>query len=342
MTACEIRDYLSYGVEPYLGPSLLRAGSLHGVPPWMANISDADYVLLEFRLGEFDDSIDFSWAYEPRPLIAPMGVSGGPWPAIEHFSRAWVQADSALASITSIAFEADNCHEQVSASPAIFFELIGSERHRYLETARRLCGIFLVEPSSKVQRALDYCISLAPPGVAPTYLGLMLSRPQAPIRIDLQLGVGSSAILGYLTKVKWPGKREPVRAFLDNMTRCFPDLAPYVAFDILDGVQPRLGLEYILGEGQAGNSSQAAAVVRHLIGLGLCSPAKGEALLAWPGYALAHRAGRSSFPANNFVLSGGVDCFRRYLSHVKIVFEQHSVSAKAYLNCSHSLIRPQP
>jgi len=89
-----------------------------------------------------------------------------------------------------------------------------------------------------------------------------------------------------------------------------------IDFDVGEGIGPTVGMHFRTGEHLADER-----LLRDLVDLGLCTPAKRRALLAWPRIDIV-RLWKRGWPCR----------FERYLNHIKTTCAAGEVSeAKAYL-----------
>ncbi|MGU3495483.1 hypothetical protein ACLBXM_15675 [Xanthobacteraceae bacterium A53D] len=336
MQGCSVREYLAYGVMPFLHGPFARDLARQNVSPWIRDVAQASYVLLEFRLGQSDAAVDLCWGCDRQMLAAPGPQAAALWPAITRFCQMWVRGDKGFSEISSLVFEADDSPPH--APPALFFMLEEDTRDGYPALLKALSDVFSLRLDAAVDGTVRRCLQAAVRTAHIPYIGLMLSRDHAPVRMGVRVG-GPDAILRYVDAIGWTGPHAALARFIDTMSRRFDGLQPYVAFDVLDGVQPRLGLEYIFAETRPGRHTPVGAVIDHLVELGLCSPPERDALNHWPGTAIDQRTDQAGSLTHRFLAREPTGFFCRSLAHLKIVFTPNGLQAKAYLECSRMDVR---
>ena len=185
------------------------------------------------------------------------------------------------------------------------------------------------------------CVEACPGGALVSHVGLMLGREPACLRINVAR-VAQDDRPAYLTAVGWPGPVQEaqelmagVSSHLDGMTLCL---------DVGETVRARLGLECLL-DAPPPDEVRWERLLDELVERGWCTPAKGAALLAWPGVDTPVAA-RGSWPPAlvRDSLMRPADHFtslERRISHVKIDWRPGcEVQAKGYLQARHTWLRP--
>lgn len=162
-----------------------------------------------------------------------------------------------------------------------------------------------------------------PRGVEVPYLGVMLPRPEAAVRIYLR-GLAGDALPRYLRSVGWPGRPGELAAAHDLAGPDRP-AAGMIHVDVAGEVLPRMGIEHTLARPpQLRGVLEEQAFLRRLVSRGACTEAKHAGLLAWPGY----RCGTLPHELWQSVLARRVNC-------VKTVCGPAGPEAKGYLLAYH-------
>jgi hypothetical protein len=181
------------------------------------------------------------------------------------------------------------------------------------------------------------CAREVPGSARLLYAFSLLSRGVEAVRLEI-LGLGPAETRDYLTRIAphvLPMAAE-LSPFLQGMEN------PHLSFDIGGGagsdVLPRIGLEGAFPR-QPRREPRWAEILGRLVEQGLCSPAKRDAVLAWPGYDSFWTA-----PDRWPVEAVGVGGFCvRFLSHLKVVGEPgRPPLAKAYLGLRHLVPSQEP
>ena len=158
-------------------------------------------------------------------------------------------------------------------------------------------------------------------------IGVLLPRDASTIRLCV-LGLRGAELGVYLESIAWPGclvSVDRVRRALAGPDGGGPILS-LVHLDVRGAVLPRVGIEYRFARRpQVRGIVQERPFFDRLVELGLCTIAKRDAVLAWPGIA-ADVLRHERWPS----------VVGRRLNHVKIVHDGRRLLAKAYLRVVHA------
>lgn len=253
------------------------------------------------------------------------------WEQVRRLCARWADPSSPLAgSIRGVwlEFDAPGAHEPADVPlPGVFVKLEPSAPagpERALEAV--LAALPGVSPMPGSVRAFRRCVEELPAGAYVSYLGSFAPRGTDAVRLCL-VGIVEDALPGYLARVGWPGDPRALADLLRSVGA--PDgrrLHPGPGMLHLDvggdGVQPRIGLEYVLERGgQISGRLRETGFLDRLVELGLCTAAKRDGLLAWPGYSF-----------ENFAHELWPSLVKRRVNHVKLVYEEgRPPEAKGYL-----------
>ena len=295
----------------------------------------------EVRLAEDAAAVDLGLAIEPEDEAAKTLAGRTPgaldtagaeaWRRLRNFAVAWTEPGSLLSRWVPFLFlELDAVSAGRSVpEPSVFVALDsplgaphggGGSRARGAdvtlavsqEAARHLLGAPL---AGALCEQVVACFDAVPEGSHVLHLGAMLGRGAAGVR--LSLSIARDELPAYLARIGWD---HPV----GDLDRCLerygqvPDRVQ-LDFDVAEAIQPRLGVGL-----QPSRPEGWPILLDRLVGDGLCTPERGEALLAWPG-AETRRLPGYGFPCR----------IRRATSHAKISLEPgRPLEAKAYFSAS--------
>lgn len=291
--------------------------------------------------------------YDAQCIPSSM-METGEWVKIQQFAKNWENPDSGLRGVLDIVcLEFDMpAPAPERAVPLVFFgvesngrelrEQQGRSETDVLEECAALFGGAPM-PEELAERlrtchavARDYSLNMSQGGVFQA--GLMLSRPGAGLRICVH-NIPTQDIPAYLKGVDWPGDYEKLDKALSGPCAIFDRLA--LALDCApQGLSPKLGLEsYFVDKAQPANEPRWEQVLRQLVEMGLCTPEKLEAMLAFPAKMRLMPIFDSGMES---ALGEGSGYFRpssamRGLHHLKVVVAPDGeLSAKAYLWCGYA------
>ena len=324
-TASRLASMASYVdvVLPHAAPTLISPEARRRIRAVAGQLPPCALAGFECRLDERSDQVDLQ-VDVARVAWSPPGAAAAPaWPAVARLCAAWAEAAvEPHRSIDSIALEFD----APVASPSVFARLgAGAD---VLAVAEALAAAPLPPSRAAALRAL---VAALPAGARVLYLGLMWSRPEAGLRVNVR-GLAPEHLPALLQHIGWPGA-------LDDAVACMRWLAArcdfiVVCLDLADRVLPRLGFECFSVPPRS-----HAPMLELLVERGLCSPRRRDDLLAWCGRT-ARRAG-APWPANlvacDALMGAHLDSvFERQISHVKVSHAPgRGLEAKGYLVFSH-------
>ncbi|HEU4586891.1 MAG TPA: hypothetical protein VFR95_14145 [Gemmatimonadaceae bacterium] len=311
-----------------------------------------NWVYLECRLRHDEQRVDLIVRVDQRgrdilagdnPVItlAP-SLRGEPvWRSVRALARAWSDPSSPLfRGVERLWLEFD-VHAPCESlrpgelpAPGIFVELTREvyAQHRRddrldaaMAVLRSLAGKALVPA---LARNLRRCWELLPSGAVIPYMGVFPARGSDAIRVSVA-GLSDADLHAYLRALRWPGSHREltaaISAFLPPVRAPQPRMA-IVNIDVGEEIGAGVGIEYLLSHAaQLRGSIIEGELLERLVRIGLCSPAKRDALHGWPSLSLRmmpHELWTSRV------------C--RRVNHLKLSFTEHAaLEVKAYLAASH-------
>jgi hypothetical protein len=190
-----------------------------------------------------------------------------------------------------------------------------------------------------VSAAAVRCFEACPEGADVAHIGLMLRDPAPYVRLQV-MPVEPDQLGGYLRTVGW--EHDPAQAVeIAHALRPHADRLA-LCLDVAEQVGHRLGLEAAVDRSPS-DDERWPALLGILVERGWCTPAKRDALLAWPGVVTpADMPWPAGLAAASLLHSADTfACLERRLSHVKTVLEPGGPAyAKAYFGYEHRWRRP--
>jgi hypothetical protein len=268
---------------------------------------------LETRLAPGASTVDLSLrlrtAAEARALAARI-------PSVQEFLSRWVEGS--LEPVRAVWLEFDLDRDQ--PAPVVCAKL-----PRALDTDW-LTGILLPSlqggPLPEGQRELILaCLRALPETATLLYIFNLRARGSDAVRLEI-FGLEPAGMLGYLRDVapEMIAAVEPAASIFEEVERL------HLSFDVTEEILPRIGIEGSFPR-QPPREPRWSVLLERLVERDLCSPAKRDSLLAWPGYDTFWTAPQR-WPAE---LGPRGACIR-LLSHLKVVCGLgRDPEAKAYL-----------
>ncbi|VCU72251.1 hypothetical protein PIGHUM_04350 [Pigmentiphaga humi] len=179
---------------------------------------------------------------------------------------------------------------------------------------------------------LQRCQAACRPGQRVSYLGFMLGRPGAPLRLIVE-GVAWDGFQPLLGGIGWQGDGEALQRELDFLFGHFDRIR--LALTVGDAVEAAFGLECFVGRSGERDMRWSGALGA-LAGRGLCTEAHRRRIAAWPDTATPATAS-APWPDAMLIdaLAKGANWLGRLdfrISHVKLGFDGKALAgAKAYL-----------
>jgi hypothetical protein len=276
--------------------------------------------VLEARLASGVSPVDLSLCL--RTAHEARNLTWLPDSTREFLSR-WSWPEGDLAPVRSVWLELDLDRTQPGGTPA---PVVCAKLPRVLDP-RWLTGTLLPalqgRPLRNGQRDLILvCLDALPPSATLLYVFNLQARGSDAIRLEI-FGLEPAGIPGYFRRLA-PGvvhAVEPVVPLFEGVERL------HLSFDVTEEILPRVGLEGSFPR-QPRREPRWAVFFERLVERGLCSPAKRDAALAWPGYDTFWTA-PERWPITEMGPRG--ICIRT-LSHLKVVCApDREPEAKAYL-----------
>jgi ubiquinone/menaquinone biosynthesis C-methylase UbiE len=331
-------DYLRV-VTPYIRAELVS-------PPALLTIQTLAQLLPSFSLAGFEcrldaelSRVDFQVNLPHPKLNFPDSLSTHPvWVFFHSFCQEWAEPTSFLyqgVAQIHLEFDMDELSSQVPI-PCIFLELnqeTVQEAQGLIELARRLLNGLT---SSRLESNLRLCADLLPDGAQITHLGAMLSRSSQGVRLNVK-GVSPSHLWDYLVKIGWTDTTNTFPTLVSSLCKFVDEIV--LTFDVGETIHPRVGLE-CFWEKQPRHEPRWQLFLDYLVERGLCSPAKRNGLLAWPGFSQKtdnpELWPKSLNWGDRFLGSRTLSVFWRTISLIKIVYQpDRPLEAKGYLAFGH-------
>jgi hypothetical protein len=285
---------------------------------------------------------------ELHPLTEPARIGAG-WAGIRRFAELWSRPDSGI-DYAWLEFDLAGSPEVGDGEvcpPSIFFhprlELIDGvfDARRFLELAEEAWTALLgTSPAPAASRSWATCAGALPRGAQVFNVGVMVPRATDLLRICVNR-IANEDVVPYLERIGWTGSYETLKELLEVFDLGRP-LVDFVTLDldVGPGFAPGLGVEAYFNRGrQPSGEPRWAALLDRLVERGLCTPAKREGLLAYPGVS-SELDDPGRWPANlrrasELLGDRFTSVFRRTLNHVKLSVKREGIEAKAYLAVVH-------
>jgi len=200
-----------------------------------------------------------------------------------------------------------------------------------------LAGELLSRPLARDTALILACaVDALPTRSVPFQLGAMRSRPGDALRLVTR-NIAGSRVVGYLRAIGWAGDDRMVTRIIRALVPAVDSLA--LSLDLMDAVQPRIGIECYVKPGSRFRSDWRRLAER-LVELDLCTSDQAAALLGWSGVCRPETCAapwpRHLLWGDRLLASRAASVIARTLGHVKIVLQPGSPPhAKAYLGFAH-------
>lgn len=270
----------------------------------------------------------------PPPLLeVPL------WQRVHDFCREWATPASALHTrVPLVWFEFDHAEGVPSSRPSPSFcfcldrtylqrgpwsqRYPSLNNHQDKDLAKHGLQLLLDQPLPQQHaRVFDLCFDALPEGGRIIHISAMIARQ--PSMVKLYGVVPTAQLVPYLTRLGWPGSLHELAAIMAEFcTADTVDHNTYLDLSLGASISPRLGLAFAQQqiEQLPGQDVTRRALLDRCVQHGLCSPAKRDALVHWPGRF------RAVFPGDALPTR-----FRKWLD-IKLVYQPgQPLEAKGYL-----------
>lgn len=328
-------DYLKV-VTPYLHSDLIspeamsRLQALANILPWFSK------GMLEFRLSANQSQVDLSVFLACRtPELPEKFLIHPAWQAFFNFCQQWSDRTSSLYRDLQYAGLEFDLEDRLCEVPIpSFFVSWNQEIVSDLQVLKEIAPKIPNYPVSlKLETNLQRCVDSLPIGARIESIGVMLSRPAQVVRVIMN-GIPLQQVSDYLMKIGWSDPTDKLSTLISTLFNFAPEIR-LLALDVGDIIYPRIGLEFFIKK-QSQQEPRWQLFLDHLVEMGLCTPAKKNALLAWPG--VSRKVDMPKLWPQNLtggdLLLGANSCsaFVRTLNHIKIVYiPGRPLEAKGYL-----------
>ncbi|MCU1276789.1 MAG: hypothetical protein JWM53_335 [bacterium] len=274
----------------------------------------------------------------PHVAVPDQLLAHGAWRQLRAFCARWHDArDRFFDTIGDMWLELDSAVlADERPTPCIFFSLRARGRDG-AAVAEDGCRTLFGDPRFALGTTMRRCFEALPGRGWVEHVGLMLSRPERPLRLVI-VGLPPDELFGALAELGWAGDLAALRRYQASLGDLVSGYA--LAVDVGERLRPRVGIEWYLGDMQP---PKVEAFLSRCIALRLARPEKAAALARWHG--LVKRGSSDDYwPAN---LAAGEtqlglrSTFNRQINHFKLVYADGTApEMKAYFGLSHLWVRP--
>lgn len=334
-----MEDYLKV-VIPHLDSELVSSEALSRIQALAQVLPPFSIAGFECRLGKEQSRVDFQVNFPPLTLNLPESfLTHSVWRTFQDLCQQCIDPTSLLhRSVESLWLEFD-LPEQSSQVPIPCFFLVLNQENisEFQDLSKTVIRLLNHPTNSLLESNLRLCVNSVPDGGRIAHLGAMLSRTAKEVRVVVK-EISSQQLLDYLGKIGWKNITNTLESLVFTLSEFADTLG--LSFDVGDTVHPRIGLEYFW-EKQPPDEPRWQLFLDRVVERGLCTPAKRNALLAWPGFSQKADI-PDLWPTNLagsdlFLGSKVLSVFWRKNNHIKIIYEPgNPLEVKAYIGFGHT------
>ncbi|WP_257462920.1 hypothetical protein [Archangium lipolyticum] len=332
----------------WLHRELIDASTSVGIGRFLQDVSGPfSSYYLECRLAEGESRVDFlasltsacvQAAYDSATVMRRAGGSAPSWTGVERFLKEWANPATRLHSeVPMVWLEFDHVHDATSHPPGPSFHMCVERDYlsrsggtvapkeddgRQRELLATSFDILLGAPLPlELSQGLSVCLQAARPSGRIIHVSAMLAR--TPVAIKLYGCIPARVFPDYLREIGWPGSFEALSRLMDEFCS-HETIDEMIYFDLAFDERMTAYAGIVFSQPQLSAASnrdpRRTALLERLVGAGLCTPHKRDALSQWPGTA------RVQYP-------GSVEVARmhRWLDVKVSLHPNRPVEAKAYL-----------
>lgn len=341
--SCLMKDYLTI-ITPHLHSDLVSSKALSLIQPLAQILPPSSVAGFECRLGANQSGVDFQVRLPCLNQNLPERFLTAPaWQFLQDFYQNWASPNSSLhQEIENIGLEFDvNGQLPQVPIPCIFLQFNRETVIDVQSLIKMTTRLLKPTVSPLLESNLRRCADSLPTGATISHLGAMLSRQANAVRVNVK-GIPPEQLLDYLMQIGWSDPTNTFSTLVSTLSEFVDSIL--LSFDVGDTVLPRIGLECFLNN-QPHDEPRWQLFLDYLVEGGLCTPAKKNAFLAWPGF-LQKSSVPDLWPSNisfgdRFLGSRAFSLFWRRVSHIKLVYQPGiPLEAKGYLSFGHSWFTP--
>ncbi len=343
-----LHDYFSL-IKPQLPDSIIKKNNLLLLEQVTKQLPIVSMFLLESRLSDSCDRIDLSIGLQQQKLSKDQILIDSPfWQKLCFFSELWTTSGTIVHQIVEdIWLEIDLDQDIHNLQIPCYFltlktEVLKKQNNIDQKVAQILKIISLLNDHNALHESkihlFKHCLENLPDSSSITQIGVMLSRGQDKIRINIEKLHGQE-IANYLSKII----NTPVDQELQKVISIFTPLSDRIilTFDLEnETIGKRIGLECFLNQ-QPKKEPRWHEFLDILVKKNCCTPEKKEFLLNWTGLTQKKDI-QTPWPKNLKQLEPWMEkdiisVFFRTINHLKLVYQPPlNLEAKAYLGFGHS------
>lgn len=328
--------------SPHLAPAVFDRAALGRLRAVARLLPPCSLGGFELRARDDQPTVDF-FVRLPYvdPGFAPSLLTHPVWQGLRRLCHAVASPSGRLhEQVTHLFLEFDlGAPPSATPIPGLFLELNASRALTLpdLLAMAELQGIPRSPPRISPE-ALGRCLTALPAGARVADLGVMLSRPGAPLRLVIQ-HVQTPGVCRYLDAIGWRDPSGRFSTLVDDIA-AHADADAMLDIDVADSVRPKVGVEFYL-RGDTDELPRWSALFALLVQRGLAGPAKTAAILEWPGFIQEGAAGHAwseNLALGDLLFRGTArSLFWRTINHIKLSYQpDQEPEIKIYLGLGHN------
>ena len=301
-----------------------------------------DRLAFEIDLGEINTPVDFHINLKTlffrqkflAELQAKENLDKEKWKPLIELLQLWNNKKSQLFKLVPGVFlEFDFNKENQLPLPSFFAKLDAENcsKEEILSLSRTIIKTLKGQQFyTDVESFLNHCIYKTPENAYLGYIGIMLSRKERVLRLNIY-NLTQHSVIPFLQELGWKGDAKNVLMWFTQLMQFCDNII--VSFDVFNGmVLPKIGLEAFIDR-QPAKDYRWNSLINYLHNKNLCVAEKKDALFNWNKEWLPITTPWHSdlkiaslyHPFNEMVY------IKQLLSHVKItVHENQNINAKIY------------
>lgn len=311
--------------------------SLQFIQKCSDNLPFSSYGGFELRLGSKSKRIDFGLNYRQyqRPFETNK-FTNKYWEDFQNLVLRWNKKGTIEnIYINDMWVELDYMDKMSEASPIMFCTLRSLPGNNFSEVIKFIESAFNTNLSDSTKKSVSKFLRMLPGGAVISHIAYMNSRPHHPLRFNIK-ELEVSLLENILSEMGFAGVNKMIKKIREYalLSDSFT-----LAADVSNAEEGKIGIEFFFKQ-QTKGYYKLEMFLDKLAAEGLMDGKLRQVIDNWPSIEVIDPA-LNNYPdellrLSRFLYPEGICTFWNIVNHLKLVFHNDAIEAKAYLMFGHS------